>query len=401
MKVKIVLFLISYQFFSLFSSSAQTLDTIIDVNSHKLHFNIIKGKGIPILFETGSGGDCNVWNSILKPISKITGTTLITYDRAGFGQSTINEKDTIISNHGIISEIKDLEFTLKKLGYDKEIMLVSHSYGGYYSTLYSDRHPKLVKSIVLIDVNHNFMEKFIDDVWKQNKEHLAQWQIEKAFGWYYLGANIRETINLMSKLKIPEKIPVTDIINGIPIFEEVEKIEYWKKSHEEFLKNHPKSIGITANECRHIIWEDNPNLVIIAIAKSYAEILNGQEKISVYDNALKYSLESLNYKKTYEVTIRVTVPNDTDDLFITGNQESLAKWNPKGVLLQKVSENIREIKLKLTNPTELKFTLGNWEKEAIIKGLSAIDGRIPNIKIDVEKSDLFEFEITEWIDNNE
>lgn len=36
---------------------SQTGDTLIDVGTHRLHFHIIKGKGLPIVFESGGGDD--------------------------------------------------------------------------------------------------------------------------------------------------------------------------------------------------------------------------------------------------------------------------------------------------------------------------------------------------------
>ena len=44
------------------------------------------------------------------------------------------------------------------------------------------------------------------------------------------------------------------------------KDDIWYK---KFVESHPKSIGITAFECGHGIWFDNPSLVISTIAKSY------------------------------------------------------------------------------------------------------------------------------------
>ena len=183
---------------------------MVDVGNHKLHFNIIKGKGIPILFEAGGGSDGTVWNSILKPIAEITGATLITYDREGFGKSTINTLETEVSKHGILNSILDLETGLKKLGYNKEIMLVSHSFGGYFSTLYSVRNPNLVKSIVLIDVNHNFMEKFVESDLKKQEKLIPEWK-KSNLGLFYMASNIRETTQMISKLSIPQYIPVVDL----------------------------------------------------------------------------------------------------------------------------------------------------------------------------------------------
>ena len=40
---------------------AQTLDTLVDVGTHQLHFKIWPGEGTPILFEAGNGDDGSVW----------------------------------------------------------------------------------------------------------------------------------------------------------------------------------------------------------------------------------------------------------------------------------------------------------------------------------------------------
>ncbi|HUB60277.1 MAG TPA: alpha/beta hydrolase [Puia sp.] len=127
-------------------AKAQTLDTLVDVGGYKLHFSIIPGKGIPILFDAGGGDDATTWDGILRPISEITHTTLITYDRIGFGKSGL---DT--NQHGILKMIDGLETGLHKLGYWGNIMLVAHSQGAIYAQVFAFRHPELVKAAVMID----------------------------------------------------------------------------------------------------------------------------------------------------------------------------------------------------------------------------------------------------------
>lgn len=196
----------------------------------------------------------------------------------------------------MLNSILDLETGLKKLGYNKQIMLVSHSFGGYFSTLYSVRNPNLVKSIVLIDVNHNFMDKFVESDLKKQERLIPEWKKNK-LGLYYMASNIRETVKMMSEISIPQNIPVVDLVSGIQSFKETEKIEYWKECHKKFVESHPKSIGITAFECGHGIWFDNPSLVITTIAKSYAETLNEKQKTEVYERALNYAISSSNNVK--------------------------------------------------------------------------------------------------------
>lgn len=118
-----------------------------------MHFNILKGEGTPILFEAAYGNHGSVWDNILEKLHGATGTTLIAYDRTGFGKSEVNPNLTNDSDFGILNGITELETGLAKLGYDGDIMLVPHSYGGFYTTLYAARHPEKVKYVVRGDAN--------------------------------------------------------------------------------------------------------------------------------------------------------------------------------------------------------------------------------------------------------
>jgi hypothetical protein len=93
-------------------------------------------------------------------------------------------------------------------------------------------------------------------------------------------------------------------------------------------------------------------------------------------------------------TIRVSVPNKTDEVYIVGNQDDLGNWTPDKVKLNKISECEREISLNLTFPAEFKFTRGNWKSEAIINNISGQPNFILNTKpINVEY-----YKIQGWTD---
>ncbi|RYG27389.1 MAG: alpha/beta hydrolase [Chitinophagaceae bacterium] len=125
--------------------NAQLLDTIVDAGPYKLHFRILKGKNPPILFESGGGQDATQWDSIAPGVHQRLQATVITYDRAGFGQSSF---DTV--NYTILQEIKSLEAALQQLGYSgSSLLLVGQSLGGFYSRVYAARHPNQVKALSL------------------------------------------------------------------------------------------------------------------------------------------------------------------------------------------------------------------------------------------------------------
>lgn len=304
--------------FNSVKSQSKVIDTLVEVGNHKIHFKIVPGKGTPILFDAGGGNDGSVWNSILDQTSKITNAPLITYDRAGYGTSTIDTLQTDNSKHGIISSVEDLEIGLKKLGFDKEIMLISHSYGGYLSTLYATRHPKLVKAVILIDVNLNYYEDgYIEKEYVKTEKLIPKWKKNNK-GIYYMSATIFETVRLMSKITIPKNIPVVDIVNGIPFLKTPEEIERWKECHRKYVVNNPNVTGITAHGCGHGIWMSNPPLVITTIAKTYAN--TSKQKAEIQERALQYAIQICNEEKAQDLVF-----NHSEDDLNTWGYELLQK----------------------------------------------------------------------------
>ncbi len=74
------------------------------------------------------------------------------------------------------------------------------------------------------------------------------------------------------------------------------------------------------------------------------------------------------------------MPNNTNDVYIFGNQESLGNWQPNKVKMNQISAYEMEISLNLTYPSEFKFTHENRESEAIITKLSREPNFILNEK---------------------
>ena len=287
-------------FFLPFSMHSQTQDTLVDVGGYKMHFKIMKGDGTPILFDAGAGNDGSVWGNILEKIHKVTGTTLITYDRSGFGQSELNPNLKNDSDFGIENGIKELETGLSKLGFDNEIVLVSHSYGGLYSLLYTSKHPNKVKSVILIDATlSNFWnEEFL--TMRDNNFDISA--IKKPSGDYYLHANYNETMRYARNIHFPENIPILNIFpeNTFPGIEMLSN--RWRKLHKEFGDKKDNVTNIIARGSGHYVFQDNPSLIINAIIKAYSEILDeGQQNEllqKALDNAIELSIEAKMHNRS-------------------------------------------------------------------------------------------------------
>ena len=72
-------------------------------------------------------------------------------------------------------------------------------------------------------------------------------------------------------------------------------------------------------------------------------------------------------REKYEVTFRIKVLEEEDEVFITGNQEPLGNWEPGQVRMKKVAPLEREVTLRVQDPVMVKFTRGAWESQAWIK----------------------------------
>lgn len=245
-------------------AQSQNIDTLIDVGKYKLHLNVVKGKGIPMLFESGAGNDGSIWNGLLSPLHDSTGATLITYDREGFGKSELDTTDL-----NIISEIKGLEIALKKLGFTNKYFLVAHSLGGNYAMEFIDRNEKKVTGGVFIDiVSPCFMtEEKAMEIKKIFKDSLEVIKKE-SLGFYYLVQNYEYTSKVMREAARTIKTPLAIICSDTPPWHGSDSAK-WKKCLEIFAAGFSNRRYILAKKCGHFVFIDNPNLVINEIIRQY------------------------------------------------------------------------------------------------------------------------------------
>ena len=288
-------FLITFLVIISFSLHVQSQDTLVDIGGYKMHFKIMKGEGTPILFDAGAGNDGSVWDNILEKIHKVTGTTLITYDRSGFGQSELNPKLKNDSDFGIQNGINELETGLSMLGFNDEIILVSHSYGGLYNLLFAHNHPEKVKSVILVDATlNNFWNEELLTM-RDNNFDIST--IDKPSGNYFLHANYNETMRYARNIHFPNNIPILNIFPEISFSGAPEVYtNRWRKLHKDLGDQNDNITNIIAKGSSHYVFQDNPALVTNAIIKAYSKTLDeGQQNAllqKALDNAIELSIEA-------------------------------------------------------------------------------------------------------------
>jgi len=128
-------------------NSTPNTESMVDVGGRKLHCYMY-GKGSPtVVLVSGFGAPQAYWNSVIPDLAAIT--TVVTFDRAGFGKSEIGDLPT----HGEQSA-KDLHILLEKLSVPGPYILVGHSYGGSVVRLFATMYPDDMGGLILEDAQH-------------------------------------------------------------------------------------------------------------------------------------------------------------------------------------------------------------------------------------------------------
>lgn len=111
-----------------------------------------------------------------------------------------------------------------------------------------------------------------------------------------------------------------------------------------------------------------------AVIEEYPEEDHRTGFVPAITSAMRTYLDSIQpkqemelSKEEYEMTFRIKVLKEDDEIYITGNQESLGNWKPDQVRMQKTSPLEREVTLQVQDPVQVQFTQGDWESQAWIK----------------------------------
>ncbi|MHA4742006.1 alpha/beta fold hydrolase [Dyadobacter sp. MSC1_007] len=249
--------------------NAQLIDTLVAARPYDLHFRITKGSKTPLLFESGGGMDASQWDSIATVLHNELDATVITYDRAGFGKSTL---DT--ANYSILQEIKSLETALASLGYDNgSVVLVGHSLGGFYNRVFAARHPGQVKGGVMLDPR---IPSYEDMAFARNYfKTLDRKDFESDYlSLYHLLAKMERNSDYVRQLQMPTHIPILVVMAEKGPFTEQKENERFQEAQRNFVKTNDNRRLVVAEGSSHNIPSERPGLVIELIKKFYSEVSN-------------------------------------------------------------------------------------------------------------------------------
>lgn len=154
---------------------AQTLVALPD--GRRLNIFCI-GAGTPVvILEAGGGDDSLTFQRAQGCLSSVT--RVCSYDRAGMGFSDASDGPSTAAH-----TVSDLHALVEKTALPKPFVLVGHSNGGIYTSLYAARFPDEVAGLVMIDPNNLGLdmaaEKVLDEPWLKRWRTSDQADIKQA-----------------------------------------------------------------------------------------------------------------------------------------------------------------------------------------------------------------------------
>jgi pimeloyl-ACP methyl ester carboxylesterase len=212
--------------------------------------------------ESGGGADSSQWSALQPELARKTGLAVVSYDRAGFGES-----DLPSSPYNAIEEVAGLRKGLEQLGLAKKVLLVGHSYGGLLNQLYAHQYHKSVKGVVLIDSN---TVAFVDAIGGPKQLMEIPFPTTPPLSKLQR-AGIRQinafdkTIEMIRRAPLPRNTPVIVIAAGKPWWPTQKQSDAYRAGQEAIVAGASNRSLVVAEGSAHNIPGERPDIVVSAI----------------------------------------------------------------------------------------------------------------------------------------
>ena len=236
----------------------------VDVGGHTLYMlggGEASARSAPtVVLEAGFGNGVASWSPVQPAIAEFT--TVVSYDRAGSGQS--EPGPTPRSAKQIARE---LHRGLQKAGFKPPYVLVGHSLGGPFVRVFASTYPNEVVGMVLIDPSQ---EAFYE--W--TKAHAAPDPDDHAAELARLPRGPRDeyaaigvTYGQARAATVPRGIPVTLLTPNRDLSIPADARAAWSEKQREWIGQVSGATYRLAEKSGHFIQAQEPDLVVDAIRR--------------------------------------------------------------------------------------------------------------------------------------
>jgi pimeloyl-ACP methyl ester carboxylesterase len=254
--------------------------SFVDINGRKLHFQM-EGQGSPVVaLEAGIAASSLSWCLVRPLVARFT--TVLSYDRAGFGWS-----DPPAHGCTAADASADLAVLLDRCGAEGPYVLAGHSFGGLIVRVFEQRYPDLLAGMVLAD-------PVVRSEWREpsgvRRRMLARGvMLSRRGAWLARVGVVRFALNLLTggSTRIPKLLARASAGRGAGVTErltgEVRKMPpelwpviaaHWSRAQSfhamaNYLENLPRSVT-QVDETRNC---DDLPLIVLSAATASEEAL--------------------------------------------------------------------------------------------------------------------------------
>ena len=248
----------------------EATEVLVSVGEHRLNFRVIEGSRPTVLLEAGGGFDSRQWNALAPRLAEATGATVVSYDRAGFGNSDL--PDTPVD---LREEVEWLWGGLGQLELDRDLILVGHSFGGWMIRLFASEHPDAVRGMVFVDAFTNEFVDLLGVEYLDDRPGIGKLPFDTSATDDFtpmqralirmVGDGLGPKMETMRGTSIPSGVPVVVIASGRRFLLPEEEHEAWRLAQERLAASIEGATLIVAEESGHMIPAQQPDLIVEAV----------------------------------------------------------------------------------------------------------------------------------------
>lgn len=240
---------------------AALVDTLVDVGGHRLHLRVRRGtRPVTVLFEAGGAADLRSWGPVPERLAERTKATIVTYDRAGLGQSDLGPPALTPGD-----EVRDIRRALALLKLPPRTIVVGHSYGAMLALAQAAAFPKRVAGLVLVDpMNPRFIEATGDFV-KSTAPAIPHPETNRERVIVRMSRTLDSLAAALRTAEPKLDLPMVIISAGKDWWGKPEIDAAWRRSHRAMADASSIRRRVISNGSGHDIPHQDPEAIVSAV----------------------------------------------------------------------------------------------------------------------------------------